>query len=335
MFKTETTDRLISLAQRYPSPHNTQPAVWKIARNGDVCLWSDESRRLFVGDPERRDHLVSLGAAWECLNVAASGLGLKLVDESPVASPAVIKGNESFPVMQARLEISAESKDPLFDQIEQRRCYRGVFKETLSGQKLKELAATGWSIVSAEHNAVCGQIHDHATSKFMAHPSFVSELYHWLRLRDSHPSYHQDGLNREAMSLNSFEGYMASWLLKPNVFKFLQALKLGSVVTTELPQIKSSSGIAFMTAAAQEAPFQSGRRLMRLWLKMSELGICGCPISSTTDDPDSRRQLLSLAGMPADTNVIIALRIGPTPRAVYLSPRLAAKTSDLEKLEKF
>ena len=324
MIDQKTRTNLVRLAQRYPSPHNVQPAAWSLTPEGQVHLFSREARRLFVGDPGRRDHLVSLGAAWECMHVAASKLGYRLSGDTANSGPTDIRGNETWVIRTATLIPSEGLKDPLCSHIETRRSFRGVFKDKLSAEKLAELSASGWTLVQQQKDLdCCAALHDQATMSFMKDRSFAAELYQWLRLSDNHPSYNEDGLNREAMSLGKAEGWIANWLLKPGIFSVLAKMGLGSIVVTEAPQIKSSSAIAILTAEANEDPFESGRKLMRSWLKMAELGVSGCPISSTTDHENSRKKLLALAGLPATTSVILALRVGPTPKVPYLSPRLS------------
>lgn len=324
MIDQKTINDLIRLAQRYPSPHNIQPAAWSIHQSGQIKLFSREARRLFVGDPGRRDHLISLGAAWECMNIAANHVGFRLTNETVEPNPTHVKGDETLLVRSAALTSNDDAKDPIASQIEARRCFRGVFKQKLSAEKLQSLSAIGWNLIS-EQQALhrCASLHDQATMSFMAERSFCEELYHWLRLTDDHPSYHKDGLNREAMSLGKAEGWIANWLLRPGVFRILKKFGLGTVVVTEAQPIRSASAIAILTAEPNETPFDSGRKLMRAWLKMTELGVSGCPISSSTDQEDCRKKLLSIAGLSENTTVIVALRIGPTPAGTYLSPRLA------------
>lgn len=326
MIDKKTIKNLVHLAQRYPSPHNVQPAAWSVTPEGQVRLFSREARRLFIGDPERRDHLISLGAAWECMAIAATQFGYRMINETKEVIPDCAKGDETNTslVFSATLIPNEALKDSLSSHIEARRSFRGIFKQKLSPEKLKKLSANGWHLILEPKDLdACATLHDQATMSFMRERAFSEELHHWLRLTGSHPNYHKDGLNREAMSLHKAEGWIAKLLLRPSVFAILKKMGLGSVVVTESPQMRSASAIAILIAEPDEMPFDSGRKLMRAWLKMAELGIAGCPISSTTDHATSRKTLLSLAGLPDTTSVIIALRVGPAPANIYLSPRLS------------
>jgi nitroreductase len=62
-------------ALRAPSVHNTQPWRWRI-RPGAVELYADEDRHLDVTDPDRRDLVLSCGAALHHLQVALAARGV-------------------------------------------------------------------------------------------------------------------------------------------------------------------------------------------------------------------------------------------------------------------
>jgi len=67
--------RLVSLAVRAPSVHNTQPWAWRMRPEG-IDLYADQSRRLDAADPAGRNLMISCGAALHHLRVAASASGL-------------------------------------------------------------------------------------------------------------------------------------------------------------------------------------------------------------------------------------------------------------------
>ena len=69
-----TLRRIVELAQRAPSIHNTQPWRW-IGHDGVLELHADRSRQLPVGDPEGRNLVISCGTVLHHAQVVARALG--------------------------------------------------------------------------------------------------------------------------------------------------------------------------------------------------------------------------------------------------------------------
>jgi nitroreductase len=67
-------DEVLAWACRAPSVHNTQPWSWRV-HDTHVELYADFQRQLQHADPQRRDLLISCGAALHHLHVAAAALG--------------------------------------------------------------------------------------------------------------------------------------------------------------------------------------------------------------------------------------------------------------------
>ncbi|HWJ81725.1 MAG TPA: hypothetical protein VNS55_05765 [Nocardioides sp.] len=71
---SSASHRLIELACRAPSVHNTQPWRWR-ADDHHLHLYADRGRQLAVEDPAGRNLLISCGAALDHLVVGAAALG--------------------------------------------------------------------------------------------------------------------------------------------------------------------------------------------------------------------------------------------------------------------
>jgi hypothetical protein len=63
----------VEQALRAPSVHNTQPRRWRITPSG-IELHADGDRHLAATDPDRRDLVLSCGAALHHLQVALAAL---------------------------------------------------------------------------------------------------------------------------------------------------------------------------------------------------------------------------------------------------------------------
>jgi hypothetical protein len=67
-------DEVLEWACRAPSVHNTQPWSWRV-HDTRIDLYADYRRQLVHADPQRRDLVISCGAALHHLQVAAEALG--------------------------------------------------------------------------------------------------------------------------------------------------------------------------------------------------------------------------------------------------------------------
>jgi nitroreductase len=67
--------RALVSAVRAPSIYNSQPWRWRVTATDGVDLFADTYRHLIAVDPDRRDLLMSCGAALHHLTVALAGLG--------------------------------------------------------------------------------------------------------------------------------------------------------------------------------------------------------------------------------------------------------------------
>jgi nitroreductase len=75
MSRTADLATAVEHALRAPSVNNTQPWQWRI-RPDSVELHADWNRHLMATDPDRRDLLLSCGAALHHLEVALAARGL-------------------------------------------------------------------------------------------------------------------------------------------------------------------------------------------------------------------------------------------------------------------
>ena len=86
MSRTADLTAAVEHALRAPSVHNTQPWRWRI-RPDAVELHADWNRHLVATDPDRRDLVLSCGAALHHLQVALAARGLDGAG-APHARPA-------------------------------------------------------------------------------------------------------------------------------------------------------------------------------------------------------------------------------------------------------
>lgn len=134
---TEKLKFLIGCAILAPSSHNTQPWKFRVAGEGRIEVFADESRWLRVADADKREMFISIGCALENLLIAAAHFGFAVKTEYfPQA------GNESF---VARVLLSPNSKaeknwTDLFRVIPIRSTFHGTFiKREIPAEILREI----------------------------------------------------------------------------------------------------------------------------------------------------------------------------------------------------
>src|SRR5690349_13511522 len=89
-------ERVVGLACRAPSVHNSQPWLWHIV-DDTLELYADHSRQLKVSDPDGRNLVISCGAAVHHAHEAGRALGLAVrVDLLPDTSDSDLLARITF-----------------------------------------------------------------------------------------------------------------------------------------------------------------------------------------------------------------------------------------------
>lgn len=323
---------LVNEANRAPSVHNTQPARWRFVSADEILLFEDTRRRLPIADPAGHDNRISLGAALEGLHLALSkrGLGLEQPEVVNRSSP------ESFEVpylnLVARTALRpAAGMDQLAACVFKRRTFRRDFEaaDNRSMEGLQWLCTSLADIVPLFDRgeiAQIGALHDRCSYEFLKRQDYHAELYHWVRLSETHPSWNRDGLNADCLGLSPFERPGASILFRPRVFTVLKAFRAASLLTSEARRTKSASAIAIFITSKQEDPLLTGRRFYRIWLEMCQAGFSLCPMSALADSAQGSEHLRRRYGIPEGSRVVNVFRVGKaSEKTVKLSPRLPAE----------
>lgn len=318
---------MATVAIKSPSVHNVQPWKLRYTENG-FDIFQSKKRRLHVGDPKLHDNDVSLGCFIELCSMFLKRHGLELT-LNKLESKNILENDDEY---ESRFRVSlcsvrAES-DPLYDFIEKRKSFRGIFPHNpdVSEDSLKKIHIPGLEIKWITGHLEMkkwAQIYDDSSSHINKIPGYFNELIQWLRFDENHPKFNEDGLNYKALALSNAEATMGKWLFKMPVFKFLSWLSLEKLLITEAPQIKSAQGIFIIYASQDLNSIEMGRAFMRFWLTLTSLGISVCPLSTLVDFTGSLNILNSLKSSDA-TICLNVLRFGKVAdeKIIYSSPRL-------------
>jgi nitroreductase len=178
---------LIELATRAPSVHNTQPWLWCVIGER-VSLFADSSRELRHADPERRDLIISCGAALHHLQVASQAAGWKaLVRRMPNPYNDNQLANVSFRPQEPTPESVAALEALKRRRTDRRRpAAQHVPRERLDG--LLALGPTAGvtilAVVSRRARVELLQILAEAQKAQRLNPDYVDEIVRWTGRED-------------------------------------------------------------------------------------------------------------------------------------------------------
>lgn len=314
---------IIEVARWAPSPHNTQP--WQLREiDGERAeLYMLSSRRLPDEDTTGCFLLCAMGIFIEAIRIAAAnrGRGLVVSRREPLDM-----SRELIPFAVLTLDGASQPDEFPDKALLGRRTSRlanlpGPLPEI--DQSISEIArryghmaaiysqpGTVKRVMDANAEAV---MHD------LADPTYGGEIRTWYRYTRAHAAKTRDGLDARCMNVPGYEMWLSArcpWLLRfplsrPLITRLLQrrAGRVGALLAI--------SGVFFDSIAAERA----GAMLLRLWLKLHELGVGIHPFGNLVTNDAAHRRLTELLGVD---NVWLVARLGRTeipPRSHRLETR--------------
>ncbi len=176
--------RATERALRAPSVHNSQPWQWRIS-DGVVELHADPNRHLVGTDPDRRDLVISCGAALHHLRVALADLGIatttqRLPDPEDSTLLAVVRTVDG-PVDAHDAALAAAIEERRSD----RRAFRDEPVEPAQLELLTERAAAQGArltpVLSDAARARLTTVLGEAAARQRTVPGYAAELAIWSR----------------------------------------------------------------------------------------------------------------------------------------------------------
>lgn len=278
--------RVIELACRAPSVHNSQPWRWRVDGDALIELYADRRRQLLVSDPSGRNLALSCGAALHHCNVAARALGM---------TPTVeLEPSADDDRLLARISLSpgtpsVESLDAL-QALEERRTDRRRFTSwPIPESRLAHLAqaAAGWGahvypVTDVSMRFRAEELFVRAAALQGEDPRFAEEQRAWLdRSR-------VDGIAM-ATATPPVHGRPSTY---PNRF----APSVEAKVTEQagnLGAVESSEGLMAICTADddQRSWLRAGETLSALWLRATHEGLSVVPLSQVVEVDETREAL--------------------------------------------
>ena len=302
--------RLVSLAIRAPSVHNTQPWAWRIGPDS-IDLYADQSRRLDAADPLGRNLVISCGAALHHLRLAASASGL-LPEVARMPDPA-------DPDLLARVRFTPAPRPRTaaadLRAIHERRTDRRRF--------------TSWPVPAGRLNLLARAVDDdggHAVPVTDATDRFRVDMLvaraHRLQERD-------DAIRAEAKhwtDRSAYEGLAADHLpARPTVPDALPNRFDDGLLPDDGQEVQSGDGVILVCGDedSRASWLRAGESLSALWLSAVRDGLSVVPLSQVVEVTETREALQHqvLGGLAVP---LLLVRVGwlpisrsqlePTPR---------------------
>ncbi len=281
-----TTRRIIELACRAPSVHNSQPWLWRVVDDATIELYADRSRQLPVSDSSGRNLAVSCGAALHHAVVAARALGLAPTVE---LEPPADDDN-----LLARLALSPGARSSGFTDslaaLEARCTDRRRFTSWPIPQDRLALLVKSASVRGAHALLVADptkrfraeQLLQQAMAAQAADARFIDEQRTWTE--------------HTPVSGIPLAGAVPISRLRPatRANRFASVAEAATIEAAADDRMVegSDSLIAVCTAADdQGAWLQAGQTLSALWLRATHDGLSMVPLSQVVEVPQTRSAL--------------------------------------------
>jgi hypothetical protein len=334
----ETTDVrrwMLAHALLAPNPHNRQPWIADLRREGEITLVCDGDRLLPETDPFGRQIMIGCGAFIELAVIAAAEKGYRVrVDAFPAGEPgpAELPGNR----VVATLKLTADatiSRDALFAQIRRRHTNKTAYDNQ------RQVPANVWqamqSVVSGA-DLLLGAVTDAeqmAQVRKLTRDSYYAEMTtartylesaHLMRIGGSEIERHRDGI--------SITGAMPQLMSAIGLFNRFEVPTNGSANLKRMMDrwqaFESGSGYLWLVSRGNSRKIQldSGRAYVRAHLRATAAGVDMHPLSQALQEfaevQPQYEGLHKLLGFDAATTTVqMMARVGYSVVAAEGTPR--------------
>lgn len=305
-----TARAAITLANRAPSVHNSQPWRWRIGPS-TIHLFTDPARALPATDPEGRDLRLSCGAALHHLRTALLAAGLTTtVHRVP---------NPARPDHLAAVELHPGTPSPddlaLAQAIEHRRSDRRLFSswpvpDPMLDALVDAAGRQGARLTILEresHRATVARLVEHAAVQQALTPDMAEETAEWTGrvrgARDGVPAANVPAAPGGTVPVRHFAGAEQEQSL--------------------LGQFESDGTVLALLATERDGPvdqLRAGEALSAVLLTATRFGLATDPVSQPLEVPATRAELAaSVLGGAAAPQAL--LRVGWAPISAAAVPR--------------
>jgi hypothetical protein len=309
------TRRIVELACRAPSVHNTQPWAWRVGRDR-IELYADWTRTLPAADPDGRNLVISCGAALHHAQVAAAALGFEAV---VIRSPDPLQ-----PRHLATLELTPAEPDPDaaadLRAVELRTTDRSRFTDwPIPDDRLRKVAA------SITQDGVLGVALTDVADRFRVELLVSRAL--------THQTHDEDVVaeQRQWVDHGVRDGVPAHAAADPSPLPLNQRSRFAPDPFADgQPEVRiGSDGLLVLATVTDDhaAWLRTGEALSALWLHATTDGLSVVPLSQVIE-VDETRQALRFGVLDGTVVPQILVRIGWQEIGISQRPRTPRRPVD-------
>jgi hypothetical protein len=306
-YASDQLEFLLGYAILAPSPHNTQPWLFRINAM-DVEFFLDRRRLLPIVDPEGRQAAISCGAALCNLQIATEYFGhtykIEMFPDS--ANPQFI----------ARLHLGLQGETTgeditMFHAICARHTNRQPFHDKpVPASLLEECTAIAsqlgaWFVAYQDESSrtVLANLVAEGDQRQWSDKAFRAEMAQWIR---SKPAEHGDGLAPGVAGIGRNWAFASSFLVR----NFNRG---EGKATSDREIVQHSPVLAVLGTANDDLPswIKVGQALQRILLEAQSEDIWTSFLNQPTEIPDLRNRLAEAIGAEGYPQVLLRMGYGP------------------------
>ena len=302
----------LSYAVLAPNPHNRQPWLIELVGTDTVRIHRDTDRNLPETDPFDRQIFIGLGAFVETMVLAAGAQG-QAVDLT------LMPEGEDGPIAEAVFSAGGVA-DPLAAQILTRHSSKDAYTDQrLSDGQAAELAEFATLVLDEADAAPIRAMTKRAFEIEVYTPATFKESVDLMRIGKAEINANPDGIE---MREPAFEVLRRLGLMGEDMLMNIDHPGNQAYLAGYLEMLEATPHYAVLTTPTNTRADQleTGRRLMRLYLKTTEMGIGLHPVSQAlqefpqmAEEYDLAHQMLAPEGHTVQ--MLMRLGFGPDPIA--------------------
>lgn len=320
------TQKLLELANRYPSPHNGQPIRLRFKDVDTIEVYFDKNRGLQAVDISFIFSFVSMGVFIEHFKRCAEALGHGIQITLELPEEAALRGDGTVKLATCSLAWGVKKPDErLIAIIKRRQTSRKKYFQSVDGATAEHITGiaqdSGMQLIRlpADKARKAAWLNQRAVFDDMFDEPVRKELNHWLRYSKKEKEAQQDGLAYDCMELNG-----RAMRLIVNHPGILHAPGIATILKKYyLRTMADSSDVFYMLAPfrTELQAYRIGEVIAQIWLDITAAGYYLHPFGTVMSNHEAHKDFLNLAGIQHESReeayLVFIFRAGksdpPTP----------------------